>query len=225
MIPRCFFNIQCCHAFFSLVSIYFSTSSTFSSSLLLLFSPSFVPFLICSTLPLPLPLQCEATVCMFIFCHLSFLLLRSRSALTRLLAFSFRQCTKLGSGHRQSHRTVITDQWNDPHGPVNHTHTHSHTYLCTDTEISGSSGEVWEQCYVRRLTTEVCVKFEETGRKSPSPDSCEPWKTGLRDAVKCLCVGGGLMVHVCSFTFLLIYINTLNRMLAWGFFFFLRAQF
>lgn len=50
MIPRCFFNIQCCHAFFSLVSLV--TSSTFSSSLLLLFSPSFVPFLICSTLPL-----------------------------------------------------------------------------------------------------------------------------------------------------------------------------
>lgn len=137
-----------------------------------------------------LPLQCEATVCMFIFCHLSFLLLCSRSALTRLLAFSFRQCTKLGSGHRQSHRTVITDQWNDPHGPVNHTHTHSHTYLCTDTAISGSSGEVWEKCYVRRLTNEVCVKFEETGRKSPSPDSCEPWKTGLRDSVKCLFMCG-----------------------------------
>lgn len=43
-----------------------------------------------------------------------------------------------------------------------HTHTHAHTSLKL-------AAEVWEQCYVRRFTIEVCVKCEETTRKLLSP--------------------------------------------------------
>lgn len=87
------------------------------------------------------------------FCHHSF---SCRPFASPCFVFRAEQSSR-GSGQRLSLRSVITDQWKDPRGPMNHTHT----------EFSGSAAEVWERCYVRRLTTEVCVKFEETGRKAP----------------------------------------------------------
>lgn len=132
-----------------------------------------------------LPLQCEATVCMFIFCHLSFLLLCSRSALTRLLAFSFRQCIKLGSGHRQSHRTVITDQWNDPHGPVNHTHTHTLSHIFVHRhrnlwQLRGSLGAVlckeaykWSVCEIWGDREEISFPWLMWALKDRTARLCE----------------------------------------------------
>lgn len=90
-------------------------------------------------------------------------------------------------------RTVITDQWKDPHGLLKHPHT----------EICGSTAEVQEPCYVRRLTTTECVKFEEMGRKCcpPLPKLIRAWKDkSVRHCEVHLLVGGGLLVHMCSFT-------------------------
>lgn len=82
-----------------------------------------------------------------------------------------------------------------------------HWNTLAHTHVYGSTAEVQGPCYVMRLTTEECVKFEETGRKPCTPPPTTPrarlsraLKTRLRGIVKCLFVVGESLERVCSFT-------------------------
>lgn len=79
----------------------------------------------------------------------------------------------------------------------------NHTYMLHRIlwQHSRSSGAV-----LHKKAYELCVKFEETGRKPPAHPHTTP---RLMWALEDRTLGGGLMVHMCSFTFLCNHRNIL----------------